>query len=475
MKLSSRRQFLKAAGAGAVLSALPGRHTVSSRQIPDPKDKPNFVFILTDDQRFDALRCAGNPHIYTPNLDSLAARGVRFDRGYVTLSICSPSRAACLTGRYGGANGVTRVGNHVRLNDGEKTFAHYFQEAGYRTGFVGKWHLGNTPEECGFDFHTYFISNGKYYDRSVIEMGGEAVAEGFIEDYNADQSSGFIERARAAGEPFVLFHCTQIPHMNNEFDWNVRPETLSRYDLSQMPVPVTWEGDLTGKPPYLKNARNRLQALQYGYDSKENIQRHLQRYYAAVTEMDASLGKLLKTLDQLGLRDQTYIFFYGDNGWLMGEHRFTSKVLPYEPSIRVPMIVSGPGLRPTEDRHLVLNIDFAPTMLDLAGLPIPESMQGSSLTPLLNQQSNIPWRTSFLYEAPESNLGSWPLYAVCTDYWKYIQTYDINDPTQLAFEELYDIQKDPHEIQNRIHDPRYAEILNMLKTEMERLRKNPGA
>lgn len=428
--------------------------------------RPNFIFILTDDQRYDAMGCAGNPLIRTPTIDALAARGTRFENAFVTLSICSPSRAACLTGRYGSANGVTRVPGS--LNADERTIAHRLREAGYRTGVVGKWHLGNSPADCGFDEASYFESNGPYYGRRVVEGGRQTTTDSYIEDYNADRATRFIRRAVDAGEPFFLFHCTQVPHMNHEFDWPARDEALALYDERRMPVPQTWRDDLTGKPPYLKTARNRKQALQYGYDEAECIRTHVRKYYAAITEMDAALARVFQTLDDLGLHDNTYVFFMGDNGWFMGEHGFTSKVLPYEESIRVPMIVAGPGIGTAADRHLVLNVDLAPTLLDLAGLPLPDGLHGSSLVPLLKGES-AEWRSSFLYEAPTPSLGSWPLYAVRTDRWKYIQTFDKDNPTRLAFEELYDLHTDPHEMTNLGGRTQQADRQAGLKRELDRL------
>jgi arylsulfatase A-like enzyme len=434
-----------------------------SRKAP----RPNFLFIVTDDQRYDAMGCAGNPLVRTPNIDALAARGTRFDRAFVTLSICSPSRAACLTGCYGSANGVTSVPG--TLSDPRSTIAWRLKEAGYRTGVVGKWHLGNSPAECGFDFASYFVSNGSYYGRSVTENGCRKKARGYIEDYNAQQATQFMADCHSAGAPFFLFYCTQVPHMNHEFDWPARAETLARYDPQDMPIPQTWQDDLAGKPPYLKAARSREQALHYGYDQKENIQRHFQRYYATITEMDAALGPVLGALDELSLREDTYVFLMGDNGWFMGEHGFTSKVLPYEESIRVPMLAAGPGVRTGLDSRLVLNIDIPPTILELAGLPLPETVHGASLVPLLCGKP-CRWRTSFLYEAPTPSLGSWPLYAVRTQRWKYIQTFDKTDRERPAFEELYDLHADPHETTNLVGQAEHADRQATLKRELQRLR-----
>jgi len=435
--------------------------------------RPNFIIITTDDQRYDAMGCAGNSFIHTPNIDALAARGIRFTNAFVTLSICSPSRAACLTGRYGSANGVVQLGRP--LNDDEKTFAHYLKQAGYRTGFVGKWHIGRqTPEQCGFDWSVYFEQNGPQIDRTVIEHNQHVTAKGFIEDYNASQAIRFLREHNQADTPFVLWLCTQVPHMTPERDWCARPETLARYDESDMPVPSSGSDDLSGKPPYLAHARSRVQGAKDGFNSREGIQRNTKRYYASITDLDTALGRVLNTIDALNLRDNTYIIFTSDNGWFLGEHGFTSKVLPYEESIRVPLIVAGPGIGHETASNLALNIDMTPTLLELANLKVPPDMHGMSLVPLLHGKP-VQWRKHFLYEAPVSQLGNWPTWAVRTDRWKYIQTFDRADPARLAFEELYDLKNDPNEMTNLAgraeHNARRTELttqLNALRAKVQR-------
>jgi len=457
---------MKTAGVGAVCSfAMNSPSKGREKNVARNIDRPNIVFILTDDQRHDAMGCAGNRLVRTPNLDLLAARGVRFENAFVTLSICSPSRAAYLTGRYGSATGVTSVLGTINKN--EKTIAHYLKEAGYRTGMVGKWHLGNSPAECGFDFATFFQSNGTYYNRKVLKSGEPATAHGYIEDFNAQEAINFIKDDSSS--PFMLWLCTQVPHMDHTFDWPARQETLATYDQSLMPVPQTWRDDLQGKPAYLKESRSRKQALHYGYDKAENIRRHFQRYYAAITEMDAALGRVLKAVDEMGLRDNTFFIFMGDNGWFMGEHGFTSKVLPYEESIRVPMIIAGPGIRQGTDSRLVLNIDLAPTILELAQIPVPQNMHGKSLLPLLNSKK-AKWKESFLYEAPTPALGSRPLLALRTQRYKLIQTFDESELSQVVFEELYDLKQDTKETNNLVDIPDYSNILQRLRGQIKRTR-----
>jgi arylsulfatase A-like enzyme len=249
--------------------------------------------------------------------------------------------------------------------------------------------------------------------------------------------------------------------MDNNHDWPAQREYLDLYDPATMCVPPTWDDDLSTKPPYLKTARSRTQALTYGYDKKPNIQRHRQRYQAAISQADAAVGRVLDAVDRLGLTGRTVFIVMGDNGWMIGDHGFTSKVLAYEPSMRVPMIVAAPGIEPRVDDHIVLNIDLTPTMLDFAGVSIPTNMHGRSLMPLLRGASTD-WRKAFVYEAPTPCLGSHPIYAARNDRWKLIQTYDLKHPDRVTYRELYDLGKDPDEMNNRADDPAASSIIKEL-------------
>lgn len=460
----STRLALHVAGtlAGWLLAGCAASSALAAEAAP-----PNIVFLLTDDQRADALGCLGNGLVRTPHLDSLAARGTRFDNAFVTLSICSPSRAACLTGRYGSANGVTTVGG-ARLNADERTFAHYLKTAGYQTGVVGKWHLHNTPQACGFDFATTCFGNGTWYGRR-FEHSGEAVStEGFVDRFIAEESLRFVRQCHAAGRPFVLWMCLQLPHMDKQYKWPVDPQLLARYDAQRMPLPESWNDDLSGKPAYLATARNRTQALEYGYARPQAIRQHAREYYAAVEQMDGAVGMLLEGLDALELTGSTWLLMMGDNGWMLGEHGFTSKVLAYEESIRVPMIVAGPGTLPRVEQRLVLNIDLTATVLDLAGVPLPGNLHGRSLLPLVRGDEAAGWRHDFLYEAPSRQLGSMPLWAVRDDRWKYIETRDALSGA--VFPELYDLQADAGEMHNRADDAQHATTLDRMAARLAELR-----
>ena len=457
-RLNSTR--LAAIGWG-LLSTLTCLTVWSSETLADTR--PNIVFILSDDHRHDCLSSAGNSLAKTPNLDRIASRGTRFSNAFVTLAICSPSRAACLTGQYGGANGVTAIGN-VQLSNPTNSFAVALRNSGYATGVTGKWHLKTKPNEAGFQFASVCWANGRWYDRQFnIEGQEKKVMPGFVDDVTADESIRFINQAVAKDVPFMLWMNTQVPHMDHRHSWPATEQFLTRYQASKMPLPESWNDDLAGKPGYLKTARNRTRALEYGYDAPDRIQEHARDYYASVEQMDSAVGRVLDELDRLGIRENTWILFMGDNGWFLGEHGLTSKVLPYEESMRVPMMLCGPSTKAQVLDQLVLNIDLTATIYELAGLDASPALHGRSLLPLATGQANDDWRTSFLYEAPTPQLGSQPLWAVRDDKWKYIRTEMPDSQSAEAFEELYDLQSDSIEIRNLAGDPPHADRVQRMR------------
>ncbi|MEM7452993.1 MAG: sulfatase-like hydrolase/transferase [Planctomycetota bacterium] len=436
-------------------------------------ERPNILFIFTDDHRWDSLGCTGNTLIRTPHLDTIARDGVRFRQAFVTLSLCSPSRAATLTGRYCSSNGVVKFGNFP-LNEGEITFANRMSDAGYVTGVTGKWHLKNSPAECGFEFASTCFSNGTWYNRSFRIHGEERnrKVDGFVDDVVADESIRFLNDAAAGDRPFILWMCTQVPHMDHRHTWPANEAVLSRLNASEISMPDSWQDDLSGKPDYLRHSRNYTKAQQeYGYGESERLSQHIRDYYAAVEQMDASVGRVLMELEQLGLRDSTWIIFMGDNGWLLGEHGMTSKVLPYEESIRVPMMICGPDTEQAENDNLVLNIDLTATILELAGIEQPDNIHGHSLLPLIKDDpSSTDWRADFLYEAPASQLGSQPLWAVRSDRWKLIST--LAETGEEPFLELYDLENDPREMHNVASEN--SEVVQELNQRLSDLRSEIG-
>lgn len=418
--------------------------------------KPNFIVILTDDQRFDALNANGNKAILTPNLDKLFSKGKRFTNAHVVFSLCSPSRAALLTGRYGSANGVLELDS--KLKDGEKTVAQYLKEAGYFTGVSGKWHIDQNPKELGFDFATTFHANGTYFNRKILDEGKIVFPEEHCDLYCARRSMDFLEIAAAKPQPFFLFHCTQLPHMDGKMEWPTQATTKAKYQVANMPVARNKDDNLLSKPSHLKTVRNRTQAQMYGYPDSNKIQTHSLDYYSVITEMDDFLGEVLQKIKQLDIEDNTYIIFMSDNGWMLGDHGFTSKVLPYKASTHVPMCVTGPGIRPSEDASLMLNIDILPTILGLAKLQIPSNIHGR------DRQNNLKGKQKknndfFVYEGLGTYGGAKPNLSVISDRFRYIITYENLKLNQVNFREMYDMTIDPLEMINSINDPKYAALI----------------
>ncbi len=402
-------------------------------------------------------------------MDALAARGVRFSNAFVTTSLCSPSRAAILTGRYARACGVPRLGG--KLNAGERTVAQLLRERGYRTAHVGKWHLQNDPAAAGFDRAWVFHGNGPQRNRAVVEEGRKGVAPGHIDAWVADRSVEYLREAAKGDAPFVLFVNPQLPHMDGRRSWDVRPEFSAAYASVEPPVPDSWNDGFCGKPPDLPGGRSRQVALQDGLDTPEGIRARIRGYAAAVTEVDDHVGRVLRAVDEAGLAERTYVIFTSDNGWMIGEHGLTSKMLPYEASIRVPLVVAGPGIAPRVEPRIALNLDLAPTLLDLAGAPLPANLHGRSLAPLIRGES-VPWRDRFLYDFPVEEIGVLPHATVRTERWKYVRTEDPAAPGG-TFVELYDLATDPEERENRAASPDPSMVERELAEDLERLRRLP--
>ncbi|EPR65474.1 Arylsulfatase [Cyclobacterium qasimii M12-11B] len=333
------------------------------------------------------------------------------------------------------------------LNAGEITIAQYLKDVGYQTGMSGKWHIGKEPKAAGFDFSVFFKSNGTYYGRQINDEGIVRKVEEHCDLYCAERSVDFIKEAVKKEAPFFLFHNTQLPHMNGDLIWDARKETKERYEVSEMPVAANRLDDLSGKPEYLKSVRNLSQAKVYGYPDEQAIQKHTRDYYAVITEMDEYLGLLFQTIEDLGLKENTYVFFMSDNGWMLGEHGFTSKVLPYRPSTRVPLFVIGPNLKPLDLDQMVVNIDIAPTILEMAGVLLPDNLHGKSLLPLLKQET-VNWRSSFVYEGLGTYGGALPNLTVINKDFRYIETFENGTLEKVIFQEFYDQNNDALEVNN---------------------------
>lgn len=442
--------------------------------------RPNMLVIMTDDQRWDALGvvqkeqgdAARFPWFDTPNLDRLAAEGARFRNAFVTLSLCSPSRAAFLTGRYNHANGI--VDNKTPLPTDAVTYASLLREAGYTTGYVGKWHMdGQKGQRPGFDWSASFIGQGRYHDCPVEVNGQTTETKGWIDDVSTDFALDFLSQ-QSDEKPFCLVVGYKAAHGPRTKD--ASPERLRGHYANREIAPAV---NADARPPYLTDkpeasdkpappARQQRRRGRQVNDLKSPV------YFELLKGIDENVGRLLKALEDEKQLDNTIVVFTSDNGYFLGDHGIGDKRAAYDESLRIPLLIRSPGGPAgwTVDA-MTLNIDLAPTLLDYAGVKIPEAMQGRSLRPWLNRTApnyDSRWRTSFFYE-----YFAEPQYAVPTNF--AVRTENaklIRYPGHDEWNELFDLEADPYEMQNLIGDPQHANLRKRLEAEFERQAKAAG-
>ncbi len=442
---------------------------------------PNIVFIMTDDHAAHAISSYGSKLIKTPHLDRLAREGMRFDNAFVTNSICTPSRAVILTGKYSHLNGVP-VFNHI--DNSQPLVSKYLQSAGYHTGMIGKWHLGgNDPQRpndgapTGFDYWNILPGQGAYFDPVMIEMGQRKKLTGYATDIITDLSMEFIKQ-RPTDKPFFLMYHHKAPHRN----WQPAEQYRKQYENYEPPIPATFDDDYKGKSDASKQATMHIDADLNDSDlkmkppvglsgaelKKWKFKRYMQDYLACVQSVDDNIGRFLDFLDKSGLAENTIVIYTSDQGFFLGEHNFFDKRFMYEESLRTPFIVRWPKRikAGTVSKSMILNLDFAPTFLDAAGAKIPADMQGRSLLPLFAGKTPRDWRTSMYYRyyhPGHHNVAAH--YGVRTMRHKLIYFHKLDQW------ELYDLQKDPGEMRNVYSAPSYAKTVESLKKELQRLKK----
>ncbi len=483
-----RREMLKTIGvsaAGLSLGRMSGYVSLAQNR-PVPASAPNIVFIMTDDQQQSAMSAYGNTILKTPNMDRIAAGGVRFTEMFVTNSICAPSRASFMTGQYSHTHGVITNGaaaspfrNQLGLKDEQETFVHLLRRAGYHTALVGKWHLRSTP--TGFDQWIMLPGGGgPYMDPEMITGGQRVKFRGHADDVVGDQALTFL-RQRPKDRPFCLLFNFKSPHRN----WVPAPRFEKMFEDIEIPVPRSFTDKFEGRPQALRRTemaiaempdfRNRgvPETLPVDERKRQNFQQLAKNYYRTLLTVDENIGRLLDALDKENLTKDTVIVFSSDNGFFLGEHGLFDKRLMYEPSIRVPLLVSFPGrvkAGQVNSRHLLLNIDVAPTLLEIAGLPIPPWMQGHSFLPLLEGKETS-WRDAFLYEYYEYPAEHCAMKhrGIRTARWKLIHFWE--QPEEW---ELYDLQQDPDEMKNLIGRREYEKLIRDLRSRLESLRRETG-
>lgn len=437
--------------------------------------RPNIIVFITDDQRWDTLGIMGNPIIHTPNLDALGRQGVVFDNCFVTTSICAPNRACIFTGQYASRHGIWDFQKSLSEEQLRTSYLGQLKAAGYWLGFIGKWGVGDPPKNY-FDYDRAWPGQNNY----LHWVDGKVV---HLEDMMAEQAEECL-RLAPADRPFCLGFSSKAPHCQDgdpdrwlknprfaglyerhpsQFFYQWRFASLYR-DVTIPPAPLSEPEFFETLPDFLKNSESRVR-WKIRFATPEMYQETVKAYYRLITGVDETIGRMVAVLRERGLADRTVIIFSSDNGFYLGERGFAGKWYPHEVSIRVPLVVYDPRLPPElrgqRRQEMVLSIDLAPTVLELAGLPIPEGMQGRSLVPLLRGEKP-PWREEFYYEHLFEHALIPKTEGVRTQRWKYFR-YLVDPP----FEELYDLQTDPHEAKNLAADPQYAAVLEELRAKMD--------
>ena len=462
------------------------------------KKQPNILFLFTDDHATQALSAYGHGLNKTPNLDRIAKEGMLFRRCLVTNSICAPSRAVILTGKYSHLNG--QLTNKDVFDGSQQTVPKLLQKAGYQTAIVGKWHLKSTP--TGFDHHEVLVGQGSYYNPILMTNGERVKHEGYTTDLITDRAFDWLDK-RDKKKPFFLMCQHKAPHGR----WEPALRHLGIFDDVTIPAPPTLFDDYAGRgkaasihkmgiADHMGDAR-----LMFKYSSKftpeqfkvfdgyfrprnesflaaklkgkERTQWHYQRYIknylSCVKAVDENVGRVLEYLDKQGLADNTVVIYSSDQGFYLGEHGWFDKRWMFDESLRTPLVARWPGVtKPgTESADMVSNVDFAETFLEMAGTALPSDMQGRSLVPILKGKTPEDWRTSHYYHYYEEGGHGVPIhYGVTTKNYKLIRY-----PAPIDEWELYDLKQDPRELNSVFGKPEYAQATKQLEKELGRLRK----
>jgi arylsulfatase A-like enzyme len=479
----------------------------------------NVIYIMTDDHSFQTISAYDKRYINTPNIDRIANEGMLFQKAYVTNSISGPSRAVLLTGKFGHLNGVRT--NSDAFDGSQQTFPKLLQEAGYQTAIVGKWHLISDP--TGFDYWNILPGQGDYYNPDFIEMGERRKHEGYATDITTDLALDWMSNIRDKSRPFCLLLHHKAPHRT----WMPDLKHLGMFDDRDFPLPDNFfddykgrdgaahqkmsiakdmnviydlkmadkEGEIITDQPGLDRAgRNVLNTLtpqqraiwdayydpiinDYKAENRSGdelanwkFQRYMKDYLSCIQSVDENIGRLFDYLEENGLLENTVIIYTSDQGFYMGEHGWFDKRFMYEESFRTPLMIRMPrGMgRTGKTSLLVQNIDNAPTILDLAGVDIPEDIQGISLVPVLKKKRVRNWRKMLyyhFYESTDDHAVS-KHYGVRTKRYKLVHFYDPIDTW-----EMYDLKKDPAEMKNVYADPSYKRVLSKMQKNLEYIKK----
>ncbi len=473
-----------------------------------PAQRPNIVFILADDHAAHAVSAYGSTINRTPHIDRLAAEGVRFEHCFATNAICTPSRASIITGQYSHVNGVPAFN---RFDASRATIAKHLHEAGYATALFGKWHLGSDP--AGFDTWKILPGQGVYVNPSFTSPSGTDRFEGHVTELTTRFAIDWL-RTRPKDRPFFLCVHHKAPHRS----WVPDAANAARWKDRDIPLPATFDDDFATRCAASREADMGVVGHLTNYDLKipapagaspeerrrwDNTvpkqivlelpsgpfvlrgvdaarwkyERYMRDYLACVQGVDDSVGAILAELAAQGLERDTIVVYTSDQGFFLGDHGWFDKRFMYEESIRMPLLVRWPGVATPGlvQGAMALNVDFAPTFLEAAGLPIPTEIQGKSLVPLIAGRTPSGWRDVMYYryydDGGEHKVAQH--YGIRTDRWKLIR-FQAADGTGQPCVELFDLAADPHELKNLADDPAFAATRAELEARLEALKREVG-
>jgi len=435
--------------------------------------RPNIIYIMSDDHAAHAISAYGSKINKTPNIDRIGAEGMRFSNCFVTNSICTPSRAAILTGKYAHVNGVP-VFN--KFDGSQPHLAKHLQQAGYHTAIIGKWHLGSDP--TGFDVWNILPGQGLYHDPVFLTPGKRTKHKGYCTDLTTDFAIDVIEK-RPKDKPFFVMCHHKAPHR----PWDPDEKHAKQFENVVVPEPETFNDDYASRSDAAKEATMRIDRDLTQRDVKHmppaglmgmalkkwKYQRYMRDYLACVASVDDNVGRILDYLEKNGLAENTIVVYTSDQGFFLGDHNWYDKRFMYEESLRMPFLVRWPKQikAGTVSERMIINVDFAPTLLAAAGEKVPADMQGRSFLPLLQGQSVADWRTAMYYRYYHYPMHHrvQPHYGIRTEKQKLIYF------NKLDQWELFDLEKDPRELRNVYADPAYAETVKQLKQRLEQVKK----
>jgi arylsulfatase A-like enzyme len=491
--LSLLRTLAPAVAVGLMGSAAVGNAADAKR--------PNIVFLFSDDHAYQAISAYGHGLNQTPNLDRIAKEGMLFRNCYVTNSICGPSRAVILSGKYSHLNGFYTNQASEKFDGSQQTFPKLLQGAGYQTAIVGKWHLVSDP--TGFDYWHILPGQGIYYNPPMIDNGKQVRHSGYTTDIIGDLSLEWLKN-RDKNKPFLLMCQQKAPHR----EWSPAPKYLNKYDDVTIPEPDTLFDDYAGRgkaehaqdmtiaktmndtdlkftfPKSMTPEQAKLWHEAYDAENEAfrnaklegkdlvrwKYQRYIKDYLRCIDSVDENVGRVLDFLDKEGLADNTIVVYASDQGFYLGEHGWFDKRWIFEQSVKTPLLVRWPGVtKPgSVSQAMVANVDFAQTLLEAAGVSVPAEMQGRSLVPILKGESPADWRNSFYYHYYEFP-GPHAVrrhYGVIDRRYKLVHFYE----PEVAEWELFDLEADPKELTSVYNDPKYAAERARLEKELARLR-----